>query len=774
MPPWPVGEPDTFAVIYTVGNPLDSLPEKTDTLPPRYMGRDSSNWPIFLQRDSTEQSPGDTFKIKSNVNGDTVKRYVVNKKVDVVPLIWDRSRSPGYHSVGIDRIYYSIRGINGVTQGSKGFSFRLNMPSDFIRGDTTLSKQVLGRVYADTITSYFKMPYRYIVSNTDNLTWMFDNLAYLVGYWNTKQHKDRAWDGNPAESLKVARFPDNYYWVKVTAMDHAGNTAYDSIKCIVNNFPPLIKQTYPDSGATGVARGCTIKVWFDQPMDTASATAGFHLRIKDSTDDVSGSKAFDSTCTVLTFIPSQLLKQKTEYVIKDSSSSKDVADSTMGVDHLSPFSTRPLDIHVSSANLVHSHTRIDVRDSLAHRYPTPISYADLNDPPGGPSPVWGQKVAIDKIGNRYVVENSSNGPYYRLAKYDSLGGFSRGALNDCNLRSVTCDTQYVYVTKYTYDDTTRNRNRVIKLNMSNLDTVGCIWSPDSVRFMDVAYSPANNKLYVSAQYYPGGFPVDFRLFRYSTQGDSEACMVDSSIHNPGRLSAGRSYLYHARDWYTTVRNDTVRMYDLNLSTVWWFPAGDSSPYANGSNIRQTVLSLIADYGHLYTLNRTMLPDDTTKYYWVNVFDYGGRHLRACSLTVRSGGDTLRYGAIAVYPSILGLPGFYFPPPGGGGNTDGGPQTDNANSLLPRVYALGQSYPNPAKGGLRIDYALPKESQVSLKVYNVMGQMVRTLREGKEKPGFYKAEWDGKDQLGKRVASGVYLYRMEAGEFRKTRKLVVIR
>jgi len=110
----------------------------------------------------------------------------------------------------------------------------------------------------------------------------------------------------------------------------------------------------------------------------------------------------------------------------------------------------------------------------------------------------------------------------------------------------------------------------------------------------------------------------------------------------------------------------------------------------------------------------------------------------------------------------------------GAPSQGASQGSEGVTLLPKVYDLSQSYPNPAKEGLRINYALPKESQVSLKIYNVMGQLVRALREGKEKPGFYAATWDGKDQQGRRVASGVYLYRMEAGEFRKTRKMVVVR
>lgn len=111
---------------------------------------------------------------------------------------------------------------------------------------------------------------------------------------------------------------------------------------------------------------------------------------------------------------------------------------------------------------------------------------------------------------------------------------------------------------------------------------------------------------------------------------------------------------------------------------------------------------------------------------------------------------------------------------GGGPHPAGVQAVGVTTPVPRVYSLGQSYPNPSTGALRIDYALPRESRVRLNVYNVSGQLVRLLKNETEKAGTYQVSWDGKDMQGKRVASGVYLYRMEAGAFAKTMKLVVVR
>jgi flagellar hook assembly protein FlgD len=76
--------------------------------------------------------------------------------------------------------------------------------------------------------------------------------------------------------------------------------------------------------------------------------------------------------------------------------------------------------------------------------------------------------------------------------------------------------------------------------------------------------------------------------------------------------------------------------------------------------------------------------------------------------------------------------------------------------------------------MRIIYQLPKESMVNFRIYNVMGQLIRSLRSGKEKAGYYTVAWDGKDAQGKKAGAGVYFYRLDAGEYSKTKKLVIVR
>jgi len=94
--------------------------------------------------------------------------------------------------------------------------------------------------------------------------------------------------------------------------------------------------------------------------------------------------------------------------------------------------------------------------------------------------------------------------------------------------------------------------------------------------------------------------------------------------------------------------------------------------------------------------------------------------------------------------------------------------------LPRVFALAPARPNPLRGTTEIHYQLPSEALVKIHVFNVAGQMVRTLVNGKENAGYKSVAWDGRSESGARVASGVYFYRLEAGSFSATQKLVVVR
>lgn len=93
---------------------------------------------------------------------------------------------------------------------------------------------------------------------------------------------------------------------------------------------------------------------------------------------------------------------------------------------------------------------------------------------------------------------------------------------------------------------------------------------------------------------------------------------------------------------------------------------------------------------------------------------------------------------------------------------------------PAVFALEQNYPNPFNPETTIKYQLPRKSEVKLTIYSILGQEVRTLVIEDKKAGFYQVIWNGRDNAGIPVASGLYFYQLRAGDFIKTRKMIILK
>lgn len=94
--------------------------------------------------------------------------------------------------------------------------------------------------------------------------------------------------------------------------------------------------------------------------------------------------------------------------------------------------------------------------------------------------------------------------------------------------------------------------------------------------------------------------------------------------------------------------------------------------------------------------------------------------------------------------------------------------------LPDEFALGQNYPNPFNPTTTIKFQLPKSASVNLTVYNMVGRQVATLVNTEMDAGYHQVTWNGTDNTGQRVATGVYFYRINAGEFTTTKKMIMMK
>ena len=101
-------------------------------------------------------------------------------------------------------------------------------------------------------------------------------------------------------------------------------------------------------------------------------------------------------------------------------------------------------------------------------------------------------------------------------------------------------------------------------------------------------------------------------------------------------------------------------------------------------------------------------------------------------------------------------------------------TDTCFNTLPEAFSLSQNYPNPFNSCTIIQYFLPRTCQVRLEIFNILGQKVKELISESLDSGYHTIHWDGRDQNGQVLASGVYFYRLQADGTNLTRKMAILR
>ncbi len=140
--------------------------------------------------------------------------------------------------------------------------------------------------------------------------------------------------------------------------------------------------------------------------------------------------------------------------------------------------------------------------------------------------------------------------------------------------------------------------------------------------------------------------------------------------------------------------------------------------------------------------------------------------------------TLRFGSPCIN---TGDPGLRYLDPDGTRNDMGaypftlfgepGPKTTVA---LPLTWDLGQNYPNPFNPTTAIQFTVPTTGPISLSVFNILGQNVRSLIDGDMETGRHNIIWDGRDNEGRQVASGIYFYRLESSVFNESKKMILLK
>ncbi len=103
-----------------------------------------------------------------------------------------------------------------------------------------------------------------------------------------------------------------------------------------------------------------------------------------------------------------------------------------------------------------------------------------------------------------------------------------------------------------------------------------------------------------------------------------------------------------------------------------------------------------------------------------------------------------------------------------------PVTSVENTQVPKSFSVSQNYPNPFNPTTEITYAIPHAANVSIEIYNMLGQKVKTLVSGERTAGTYTVQWNGDNDFGAKVSSGAYIYRVIAGNHIVTKKMIMMK
>ena len=102
------------------------------------------------------------------------------------------------------------------------------------------------------------------------------------------------------------------------------------------------------------------------------------------------------------------------------------------------------------------------------------------------------------------------------------------------------------------------------------------------------------------------------------------------------------------------------------------------------------------------------------------------------------------------------------------------QSSVENDGVPHVFSLKQNYPNPFNPTTTISYVIPQKSQVSITIYDILGNQIKTLINQEQSSGYQKIVWNSKDNNGKAVSAGIYIYQMVTESYRTTKKMVLMK
>lgn len=204
--------------------------------------------------------------------------------------------------------------------------------------------------------------------------------------------------------------------------------------------------------------------------------------------------------------------------------------------------------------------------------------------------------------------------------------------------------------------------------------------------------------------------------------------------------------FSGREWDTVVLNlDGTSHFWLNMVP---FGTADQSWWEGSKVLLATMTFKVEE--HMVICMDTCLWPPSSRLAWGTRQDDG----TGCTKIPRSGTGTEVYGGCF--------------------NTAEVREVQNSENTRPAGFSLSQNYPNPFNPTTNFRFSLARSAHVRVDIFNILGQRVMTVVNEKMRPGVYLVDWDGKDEKGNLVSSGIYFYRMKAEDFVETKRMVLLK
>ncbi len=511
-----------------------------------------------------------------------------------------------------------------------------------------------------------------------------------------------------------------YYEAENYALDSSTVTVYSNkttfadknLNPAPNLNAPTVVSASPENNATNVRLKAAITFNFDISMDKASTQSAFEI-----TPAIAGTFTWSNNDKSMTFMPSTFYPANSVITAKVKTSAKSIFNINLQNEYTITFTTR------SKLNILSVYPQ-----NNANKISTTVNVRVIFDAPLKQSTLSGGNVTfVNSSGASVPIYVDLNGYAAGKITFDPQNPLTPGESYTLKLKSGVGDMEGLflgedYIFTFKVDDEVYQSGQVL----DNFEAIGGWWDPNN-----------------------SGSTV-------GTNPDATTFTIVSDKKVSGSKSGKITYVF------TNATGGVVRTFNNNKPSI-----GSSTTSKVGLWVYGDLSYNLLEYWFYYN-------SSTNTSVFIDTLNWTGWKLKYInSGSINGTGDKLFHSiVIKQTPNGATSSAIYVDDLQKDIVTD--VEIENDNNKIPTDYVLNQNYPNPFNPSTVIGFSIPKADNVKLTIYNLLGEKVITLVNSEMNAGNYKVTWNGKNDFGVTVPSGVYFYKLETSGFNQSKKMILIK